>query len=150
MPTRPYSSRQASQENRQFSMPGRKHRSLFRCLAGLLLFFVVGLAHAQPVPVANDDFFGVPYGQLLEVEPLGVLENDTLDGETDFGGTVELLSDVSNGFLALSSARQRWRARSSWIQEGVGGSFVGDRRRWLPRSVSIGAKCSRFLSLAIV
>ncbi len=101
MTTKPYASRRACQENREFSMPGRKHRSLFRCLTGLLLFFVAGLAHAQLV--ANPDFFGVPYGQALQVETLGVLENDTLDGETDFGGTVELLSDVSNGILMLSS-----------------------------------------------
>jgi PKD repeat protein len=77
-------------------MPGRKHRSLFQCLAGLLLFFVAGLAHAQLV--ANDDFFGVPYGEPLVVEPLGVLKNDTLNGE-DFGGTAELVTGVTNGTM---------------------------------------------------
>jgi hypothetical protein len=62
-----------------------------------MLFFVTGLAHAQLV--ANPDVFGVPFGQPLVVEPLGVLNNDTLDGQTDFGGTAELVTPVTNGTL---------------------------------------------------
>jgi hypothetical protein len=31
--------------------------------------------------VAHDDVYGIPFGISLEVDPFGVLENDTLDGE---------------------------------------------------------------------
>ena len=40
----------------------------------------VSPAHAQ-VLIANEDNYGVPYGETLIVEPLGVLDNDLLDGE---------------------------------------------------------------------
>lgn len=55
--------------------------------------------------MANDDGYGVPFGEPLLVEPLGVLENDTLDGDPagENGATAELVSDVSHGTLVLSS-----------------------------------------------
>ena len=74
-------------------------------LMGLLLFFVVGLAHAQVI--AKDDSFGVPSNVLSSepfiVEALGVLENDTLDGETDQGLTAVLVTGVTNGTLTCPS-----------------------------------------------
>ncbi len=62
-----------------------------------MLFFVADLAHAQLL--AQDDSFGIPFGQPLLVEALGVLNNDTLDGETDIGLTAELVTPVTNGTL---------------------------------------------------
>jgi hypothetical protein len=67
------------------------------CVVSLLLLFVADLAHAQLV--ANPDVFGVPFGQALQVEALGVLENDTLNGNTDVGLTAELVDPPSNGTL---------------------------------------------------
>ena len=70
-------------------------------LVVLLLFFVVGLAHAQVI--AEDDSFGIPgnvlSGEPFIVEALGVLENDTLNGNTDVGLTAELVHPPSNGTL---------------------------------------------------
>ena len=71
---------------------------------GLILFFIASLAHAQLV--ANPDIFGVPFGQPLVVEALGVLENDTLDGETDVGLTAELVTPVTNGTLICPGATE--------------------------------------------
>ena len=45
---------------------------------GLVLFFIASLAHAQLV--ANPDIFGVPFGQGLVADELGVLKNDTQHG----------------------------------------------------------------------
>lgn len=74
-------------------------------LIGLLLFFVVGLAHAQVI--AKDDSFGLPSNvlsaEVFIVEALGVLKNDTLNGETDQGLTAVLVTDVSNGTLTCPS-----------------------------------------------
>ena len=74
-------------------------------LIGLLLFFVVGLAHAQVI--AKDDSFGLPNNvlsaEVFVVEALGVLKNDTLNGETDQGLTAVLVTDVSNGTLTCPS-----------------------------------------------
>ena len=57
-----------------------------------------------PVPPAHrhvsvEDSYGIPS---LEIEPLGVLENDTLDGENagENGATATLLSDVGFGMTA--------------------------------------------------
>jgi len=74
-------------------------------LMGLMLFFVVGSAHAQVI--ANDDSFGIPSNVLAAepfiVEALGVLKNDTLNGETDQGLTASLVTDVTNGTLTCPS-----------------------------------------------
>ena len=70
-------------------------------LMGLMLFFIVGIAHAQVI--ANDDSFGIPRNVLSAepfiVEALGVLKNDTLNGATDQGLTAVLVTDPSNGTL---------------------------------------------------
>jgi hypothetical protein len=74
-------------------------------LVAALLACFAGSTHAQTL-VANDDGYGVPFGEPLLVEPLGVLENDTLDGGDpagENGATAELVSDVSHGTLVLSS-----------------------------------------------
>ena len=54
--------------------------------------------------VANDDSYGVPFGEPLLVEAYGVLDNDTLDGEAagSNGVTADLVSDVSHGTLVLN------------------------------------------------
>jgi hypothetical protein len=74
--------------------------------AGYLALLIVasgGPAHAQ-VLVAQDNSYAVPLGEALVVEPFGVLDNDTLDGETagENGATAELVTDVNHGTLALS------------------------------------------------
>lgn len=68
---------------------------------GVLLVSVVFTASAQ-VLEGVEDTFGVPYGQTLQVERYGVLENDLLDGEPagENGATAELLGGVSFGTLA--------------------------------------------------
>ena len=55
--------------------------------------------------MANDDSYGIPYGEDLVVEASGVLDNDTLDGENagENGATVELVTDVANGALTLAT-----------------------------------------------
>ena len=75
-------------------------------LVGLMLLVAANSAHAQLLAV--DDSFGVPFGEPLLVENPGVLKNDTLEDDegkpqTDFGGTTELLTDVSNGTLSCPS-----------------------------------------------
>jgi hypothetical protein len=74
-------------------------RQALVCSAGLFLF-VTGFAQAA-VLVAADDSYGIPPSQTLLVEPVGVLENDTLDGENagESGATATLLTDVSKGTL---------------------------------------------------
>jgi hypothetical protein len=75
-------------------------------LAGafVLMHVGAGVAGAQ-VLIANDDRFGVPFGEPLVVEAFGVLDNDTLDGEAagENGATAELVVDASHGTLALAS-----------------------------------------------
>jgi hypothetical protein len=76
-----------------------KCRLALVCSAGLF-FFVAGFAQAA-VLVAVDDRYGIPPSQFLQVEPFGVLENDTLDDENagESGATATLLTDVSKGTL---------------------------------------------------
>jgi hypothetical protein len=66
-----------------------------------LFFFTIGFAHAA-VLVAADDNYGIPATRLLQVEPFGVLDNDTLDGMNagEEGAAVELLSTVAGGTLS--------------------------------------------------
>jgi hypothetical protein len=73
------------------------------CLA-LFILLVAGPAHAQ-ILLAEDDSFYVPLGEPLVIEKFGVLDNDTLDDESagESGATAELVTDVSDGTLALSS-----------------------------------------------
>ena len=54
------------------------------------------------VLVAVDDSMGVPFGAPLQVEPFGVLENDTLDGASagENGALAELVSGVTYGTLS--------------------------------------------------
>ncbi|NOR40537.1 MAG: hypothetical protein GQ537_04955, partial [Gammaproteobacteria bacterium] len=70
-----------------------------------LFFFVTGFAHAA-VLVAVDDRYGIPSSQLLQIEPFGVLENDTLDDENagESGATATLVTDVSTGTLTCPGA----------------------------------------------
>lgn len=93
----------ASQSQRQptpmhdpVSKPGLKY-----VLLGAMLFLFTGLVHAQ-VLVAVDDSVGVPFDQPLQVEAFGVLENDTLDGNSagENGATAKLLSGVTYGTLS--------------------------------------------------
>jgi hypothetical protein len=65
-----------------------------------LFFFGAGMAHAAVLLSANDSY-GIPPSGMLTVEPFGVLDNDTLDGENagESGVTVTLLTDVSKGVL---------------------------------------------------
>jgi hypothetical protein len=69
-------------------------------------FALLVLARSAPaqVLVANDDGFGIPYGETLVVEAFGVLDNDTLDGEAagENGATAELVVDASHGTLELN------------------------------------------------
>jgi hypothetical protein len=76
-----------------------KCRQALVCSAGLF-FFVAGFAHAD-VLVAIDDSYDIPPSQFLQVEPFGVLENDTLNDENagESGATATLLTDVSKGTL---------------------------------------------------
>ena len=70
----------------------------------LLSLFGAGSVHAQ-VLEANDDSFGIPYGEPLLVEAFGVLDNDILDGQSagENGATSELVTDVSHGILVLNT-----------------------------------------------
>jgi hypothetical protein len=69
----------------------------------LLAVANAGPAYAQ-VLLAEDDSYEVPFGETLVIEAFGVLDNDTLDGEAagENGATVELVTDVNHGTLALS------------------------------------------------
>jgi len=77
----------------------------------ILTLFLVGSIILPPattlaqVLVANDDRYGVPFGAALSVEAYGVLDNDTLDDNAagENGATVELVTDVGHGTLALAS-----------------------------------------------
>lgn len=64
----------------------------------------VGPVTAQTL-IANDDEYGIPFGEPLVIEAFGVLDNDTLDGETagENGATADLVANVSHGVLALAS-----------------------------------------------
>jgi hypothetical protein len=68
--------------------------------ASLLFFFATGLAHAAVFVTANDSY-GIPASRILTVEPFGVLDNDTLDGENagEGGATATLVTSVSEGTL---------------------------------------------------
>ena len=81
-----------------------KYRQALVCSAGLFLF-VTNFAHAA-VLVAVDDHYGIPSSRFLQVEPVGVLENDTLDDENawESGATATLVDDVSKGTLTCPSA----------------------------------------------
>lgn len=69
------------------------------CSAGLFLL-VADFSHAA-VLVDVDDSFAIPPSQALQIEPFGVLENDTLDDENagENGATATLLANVSKGTL---------------------------------------------------
>ena len=69
----------------------------------LLVLFGAGSTPAQ-VLVANDDSYGIPFGEPLVVEFYGVLDNDILDGESagENGALAELVSDVIHGSLTLN------------------------------------------------
>ena len=69
-----------------------------KLLAGSSLLLLCICVTAQAAIVANDDDFAIPSSKILLVEPLGVLENDRLNGETDFLSAT-LLADVSKGTL---------------------------------------------------
>ena len=66
----------------------------------VLFLLVAGFAHAA-VLVAVDDNYAIPPSQNLQIEPFGVLENDTLDDENagESGATAALLTSVSKGTL---------------------------------------------------
>jgi hypothetical protein len=82
------------------------NRSRARAVAvlSLGLLFSATSVDAQTL-VANDDDYGVPFGEPLVVEPFGVLDNDTLDDEPAESPavTTELVSDVNHGALVLNS-----------------------------------------------
>ena len=88
-----------------------------RLLAGLFLLQLAGASSAQTL-LGVEDTYGIPFGLTLEVEPLGVLENDTLDGENagENGAKASLVSGVSagtltcpgNAALSLSSLTVTW------------------------------------------
>ena len=69
----------------------------------LALLGGAGPASAQ-ILLAEDDRYAVPFAETLVVEAFGVLDNDTLGGEAagENGATVELVSGVSHGTLALN------------------------------------------------
>ena len=73
------------------------------CLA-LLIAVSSGPGYAQ-VLLAEDDNYDVPHGEALVIEASGVLDNDTLDGESagENGATAELVTDAAHGTLALST-----------------------------------------------
>ncbi len=66
-----------------------------------LLACLLGQAAPAATLVAVDDGYGVPYGGPLQVEPDGVLGNDTVDGApaVDAGTVAELLAAPSHGIL---------------------------------------------------
>ena len=73
---------------------------LISILLGILPGFLIATAQAQTLVVV-DDLYGIPFGQPLQVEATGVMENDTLDGEPagENGATVELVSGPVHGVL---------------------------------------------------
>jgi hypothetical protein len=76
-----------------------KCRLILACSAGPLLF-ISGFAQAA-VLVAVNDHYGIPSSQFLQIEPFGVLENDTLDDENagESEATAALLSGTYKGKL---------------------------------------------------
>ncbi len=72
------------------------------CLV-LLACCLAGSVEAQEL-TAVDDFYSIPFGLTLEVEPFGVLENDLLDGENagESGATAVLVTDVAHGTLVFN------------------------------------------------
>ncbi|MBT8447973.1 MAG: hypothetical protein KJO38_12540 [Gammaproteobacteria bacterium] len=77
-----------------------------KCCYLPFLVALLGAASASAqVLIANDDSFGVAPNEPLEVDAPGVMDNDLFDDEKpdQSGGTVELVSDVATGTLALAS-----------------------------------------------
>jgi hypothetical protein len=102
----------------------------------VMLVWSAAAAQAQTL-VANDDRYGVPYDQALEVEAFGVLDNDTLDGQNagENGVTVETVpvSDVNHGTLVLNSDGSfsytpgtSFTGSDSFIYRAVSGMVTGD------------------------
>jgi hypothetical protein len=87
--------------NNPTSVETSKYGIVF-CL--ILMVAGIGSAHAQ-VLIANEDNYGIPYGETLIVEFFGVLDNDLLNGEAagENGATSELVADVGYGTLSLGS-----------------------------------------------
>lgn len=73
-------------------------------LTSLLFTFMLVPAQAQTLVVA-DDHYGIPFGQSLQVEASGVMDNDTLDGEPagENGATAVWVSGPSHGTLQCPS-----------------------------------------------
>ena len=71
-----------------------KCRQALVCSAGLFCL-VAGSAQAA-VLVAVDDSYDIPPSQFLQVEPFGVIENDTLDDENagESGATATLVTTM--------------------------------------------------------
>ncbi len=71
-------------------------------LTGILLYTTISQAQTL---VVVDDHYGIPFGQPLQVEASGVLDNDTLDGEPagENGATAELVIGPSHGILQCPS-----------------------------------------------
>ena len=76
---------------------GLRPKLVYTCC---LFVFSTGLTHAANL-LTVDDNYGIPASRFLQIEPFGVLENDTLDDQNagENGATVELLSSVANGTL---------------------------------------------------
>ena len=73
-------------------------------LTVILLWPIISVAQAQTLVVV-DDHYGIPFGQPLQVEASGVLDNDTLDGEPagENGATAELVIGPSHGIIQCPS-----------------------------------------------
>jgi len=82
-----------------------------------------GIAHANHL-LAVDDVIAVPSSKFLMVEPLGVLENDTLGGET-VGVTSTLLSDVTKGILSCPTDATRKLCTDGSFNYVANASFDG-------------------------
>jgi VCBS repeat-containing protein len=96
----------------------------------LWIAFAAGSAYAQALE-ANDDSYGVPFGESLVIEAFGVLDNDVLDGESagESGATAALVSDASHGTLALAadgsftySPGSSFEGNDSFVYEAVFGA----------------------------
>ena len=74
------------------------HKNLL--YAFCLFFLATGCAHAALETV--DDSYGIPASGVLLVEPFGVLDNDTLDGQNagENGVTAKLHTNVTKGTLS--------------------------------------------------
>jgi len=97
-----------------------------RCIASLLLFCSAIAVHAQTLQ-GSEDQYDIQFGETLQVEAYGVLENDILDGESagENGATAELISAPEHGTLSCPGDAGLALCADGSFDDTTGGGFNG-------------------------